>query len=338
MIKTAALALLLASTTFNAFAVTLPPAPVARDDTYELNTLTLERSSPGFMANDFGTRITATNYSLPGSGVLTTVRTDGSFTYQPAFGFAGTTTFRYSIIDEYDRTASATVTIDASKSLPKANDDFYTLNATSLTVSAPGLMSNDTGGIGALTLSGYRLPSSGTVDTIRTDGSFLYTPALGFAGVATFTYNLVDELGRGSNATVYIDAGASVPVAFDDSFSVLSGGRLEILAPGLLANDRGGIGAVTLASYRLPDSGFVTDIRTDGSFIYQAAPGFVGLAGFDYFSIDELGRSSSARVNINVMAVPEPSTWAMLLGGLAVVGVSARRRHRHASCARAAIR
>jgi hypothetical protein len=67
-------------------------------------------------------------------------------------------------------------------------------------------------------------------------------------------------------------------------------------------------------------------VVTDGSFRYLADPGFVGLASFSYSTLDELGRSSTALVSINVTAVPEPATWAILLGGLAMVVIGARRR------------
>jgi large repetitive protein len=317
---------LLASTALQALALDLPPAPIARDDTYELDALTLVLPAPGVMANDSGTDIQLTGYFDPDSGVLNRVVTDGSFTYTPARGFAGTTSFLYGITDAYGRAAQATVTIDASTNLPKVRDDYYTLNSTTLQISAPGLLANDRGGIGDLIVSGYFDPGSGVLNRVVTDGSFTYTPERGFAGVTSFTYGAMDELGRMGQATVYIDAGASIPVAFDDSFTVQSGATLDILAPGLLANDRGGIGDLIVSGYFDPSVGTLERVVTNGSFRYRSAPGFVGETTFLYGAADELGRLSQATVTIHVTAVPEPSTWLMGLAGLAVLGASARRR------------
>ena len=326
MKATTVLASLLACSTVNAFAVTLPPEPVARDDLFELTGLTLGISAPGILANDSGTGVSVSSFFNPGSGTLNNVVTNGAFLYTPERGFAGTTTFDYFIVDEYNRSSTATVTIDASTTLPQARDDYFTLSSLTLDVSAPGLLANDRGGIGEVIVSSFFSPTSGTLDSVITNGSFRYTPEYGFAGVASFTYNSEDELGRSASATVFIDTAASIPVAFDDTFTVLSGGTLDILAPGLLANDRGGIGDVIVSSFFNPSSGTLDSVITNGSFRYLADPGFTGLATFQYFSIDELGRSSSAQVNINVVAVPEPGTWAMMLAGLAAVGFAGRRR------------
>jgi hypothetical protein len=317
---------LLATAAGHVLALDLPPAPVARDDVLELDAPTIVLPAPGLLANDSGTGLILSSYFDPASGVLNRVVTDGSLTYTPERGFAGTTTFLYGITDAYGRIAQATVTIDASTSLPKARDDYYTLNSTTLNISAPGLLANDRGGIGDLIVSGYFDPSSGVLNRVVTDGSFTYTPERGFAGVASFTYGAMDELGRLSNATVYIDAGASIPVAFDDSFSVLSGDTLDISAPGLLTNDRGGIGSLIVSGFFDPGSGTLERVVTDGSFRYRSAPGFVGDTTFLYGAMDELGRLSNATVTIHVTAVPEPATWLMGLCGLAVLGIAARRR------------
>ena len=324
--KSAVLASLLAGAAVNALAVTLPPPPVARNDLFELTGLTLAISAPGILANDSGTGVYTSSFFDPAVGTLNRVVTDGSFLYTPARGFAGTTSFDYSIRDAYDRSATATVTIDASTTLPKARDDYYTLAATTLEIAAPGLLANDRGGLGEVIVSSFFDPDAGTLNRVVTNGSFLYTPDRGFAGVASFTYSTLDELGRGASATVFIDAGASIPVAFDDSFSVRSGATLDISAPGLLANDRGGIGEVIVSSFFDPASGTLERVVTDGSFRYRADTGFVGLTSFQYATLDELGRSSMALVSINVTAVPEPGTWLMLLGGLAVLGLRGRRR------------
>ena len=306
-------------------ALTLPPLPVARDDTYLLDALVLNIPAPGLLDNDSGTQLSLANYADPSAGTLERVVTDGSFRYRPAQGFDGVATFQYVAVDAYNRTATATVSIDASRSVPVAQNDYYTATGASFSVSAPGVMRNDRGGIGALSLANYVPPGVGTLDRIVTDGSFVYTAPRGFDGVASFDYILVDELGRGARATVAIDYGASIPVAFDDVYTMDAGGLLTISAPGLLANDRGGLGAVTLTNYTTPSAGSIEQIVTDGSFRYRAAPGFNGVASFRYFSVDDLGRTSAATVAITVGVVPEPAAWLLLLGGLPLLARRAAR-------------
>lgn len=324
--RTTLIAALLTASAGSALAVTLPPLPVARNDTYLLNSLVLDVSTPGILANDTGTDIFVASYFAAASGNIDRIVTDGSFRYTPAYGFAGVDTFEYTITDAYSRSSRATVSIDASKSVPIAHDDYYTPTGTTLSIGAPGLLANDTGGIGSVIVASYRNPTSGTLTRVVTDGSVEYTPEYGFAGIASFDYFSVDELGRNAGATVYIDMGATIPVAFDDAYSVLAGGRLSISAPGLLANDEGGIGEVIVTNYQLPGSGMIDRIVTDGSFEYIADPGFVGDTTFTYFSIDALGRSSSATVTISVMAVPEPSEYAMLIGGGVLLALMRKRR------------
>lgn len=324
--RTTLIAAALTAAAGNALAVTLPPLPIARNDTYLLDSLVLDIAAPGILANDTGTGISVVNYASATSGTINQIVTDGSFRYTPSRGFAGVDTFEYMITDAYSRTSRATVSIDASKSVPVAQDDYYTPTGTTLSIDAPGLLANDRGGIGQVTLANYTDATSGTITRIVTDGSFRYTPEYGFAGIASFQYFSVDELGRNASATAYIDMGATIPVAFDDVYSVLAGGHLSISAPGLLANDEGGIGEVIVTNYRDPASGILNRIVTDGSFEYTADPGFVGDTTFTYFSIDALGRSSSATVTISVMAVPEPSEYAMLIGGGVLLALRRKRR------------
>lgn len=96
---------------------------------------------------------------------------------------------------------------------PVAVDDGYSVVAgNTLTVNGAGVLANDADSDGdtrvAALLSG---PSSGTLQ-FNADGSFIYTPAAGFSGTATFGYSINDGWGGSDSATVTITVTNAAPV------------------------------------------------------------------------------------------------------------------------------
>jgi hypothetical protein len=106
---------------------TIPPhcagsgnlAPEASDDAYSTRRNTpLAVAAPGVLRNDAdpdGTPITARLTSAPKNAKSFTLRSDGSFTYEPTPGFTGVTTFTYVAQDGEVSSNQATVTIDVRK-------------------------------------------------------------------------------------------------------------------------------------------------------------------------------------------------------------------------------
>lgn len=85
-----------------------------------------------------------------------------------------------------------------------ANDSYTTLANTTLTVSAPGVLSNDTDADGnPLTAVKVTNPAHGTL-TLNANGSFTYTPAAGYVGSDSFTYKANDGTADSNVATVSI--------------------------------------------------------------------------------------------------------------------------------------
>ena len=89
---------------------------------------------------------------------------------------------------------------------PVAVNDAYTLNEnTTLAISAPGVLANDSDPDGdALTAVLVSPPTHGSV-ILRADGSFSYTPQHNYVsalGVDTFTYQANDGLANSTTATV----------------------------------------------------------------------------------------------------------------------------------------
>jgi large repetitive protein len=91
-----------------------------------------------------------------------------------------------------------------------ANDSYTTPFNTTLSVDAPGVLSNDTSDDGsALEVASVVVPTFGTL-TIDGNGSFTFTPPTDFIGTVTFEYTAGNASGVSATATVTITVTESV--------------------------------------------------------------------------------------------------------------------------------
>ncbi|MFN8491644.1 MAG: Ig-like domain-containing protein [Caldilineaceae bacterium] len=133
---------------------------------------------------------------------------DGSFVYQPAIGFVqGVDHFQYKANDGLNdsNTAVVTLTITLPNQAPIAvSDNYTTTQDTPLTVDAAhGLLANDHDPDGdPLTIGSISGVNPGSKFALNLDGSFTYTPAVGFVGTETFTYQASDGQTLSHLATV----------------------------------------------------------------------------------------------------------------------------------------
>jgi hypothetical protein len=203
----------------------LDQAPVADNDSYTTaENATLKVSAPGVLGNDSdpdGDPLTAILIDSPSNGTLT-LNADGSFVYVPVAGFSGTDSFAYEANDGQLNSNVATVTIKVSQvDQPPvaANDSYTTAENTTLKVSAPGVLGNDSDPDGdTLTAVLVSNPSNGTL-TLNTDGSFVYVPAEDFSGTDTFTYEANDGQLNSNVSTVTISVTqGSADTIFADGF------------------------------------------------------------------------------------------------------------------------
>src|SRR5438876_1923155 len=199
---------------------------------------------PIFLGNDTdidGDALTAVLVSGPSHGTLT-LNPDGSVSYNPAPGYNGPDSFSYKANDGAadSDVATVTITVHAENDAPVAADDNYSLNQdTTLIVSAPGVLGNDTDVDGdSLSAVLVTSPGHGTV-TLNGNGGFTYSPAAGYSGPDSFTYQANDGATNSGIATVTITVNAvnNGPVAVDDNYSVNEDTTLTVSAPGVLAND-----------------------------------------------------------------------------------------------------
>ncbi len=196
--------------------------PVANNDSYtDVQGQTLTVPPPGVLTNDSGGSGPLSPILITGTshGILN-LNSDGSLTYTPGSSFSGTDSFTYEVTDGNTNSAPATVTITVGPApAPVANADSYSFTPnTTLTVTAPGVLGNDSNpNGGTLTASLVSNTVHGTV-TLNSDGSFTYVPAANFHGNDSFTYQMSDGLNTSSTAVVTLND-SSAGILFTDNFT-----------------------------------------------------------------------------------------------------------------------
>src|SRR5204862_412058 len=129
-------------------------APVAVNDSYNVDegaTLT-PTAALGVLANDTDvdtvhTSLTASLISGPAHASSFTLNADGSFTYVHDGSETTSDSFTYKANDGTldSNVATVTITINPVNDAPVANNDAYNVNeGATLTVTAPGVLGNDT--------------------------------------------------------------------------------------------------------------------------------------------------------------------------------------------------
>ena len=294
------------SLTVNAGAVNTVPVAVndydstTPDTKVTINALANDRDADGDTLT-----ITRVDDTSAEGGTITLV--NGQFSYTPAAGFVGTDTFTYTISDgrggEATATVTVTVTADGANHEPTVLDDEKTTpQDTAVVVDA---LANDYDLDGdTLTISNYQATSDegGTVALV--DGKLRYTPAAGFVGTDTFTYEVSDGNGGTATAMVTVTVSAATgnqaPIAVDDAKTAVMDTKVTIAA---LANDSDADGdMLTITSFdELSAEGGVVSV-VEGNFSYTPASGFTGTDTFNYTISDGNGGTATATVTITVSA------------------------------------
>lgn len=207
-------------------------APVANNQTVVTN----EETPVAFTltASDVdGGALTYTVLSNPLYGTLSGVAPN--LTYIPAPNAVGPDSFTFRVNDGAadSNVATVSIVVNGINDPPAAAHDSYaTVIDTPIVVPAPGLLGNDSDVDGDL-LSAVLVtgPASGTL-VLNANGSFTYTPAAGFVGVATFTYRASDGIVPSAVATVSIAVTHPVVLVSGTTSSVPGGTGLFTGFPG----------------------------------------------------------------------------------------------------------
>jgi VCBS repeat-containing protein len=178
------------------------------------------------------------------------------------------------------------------------NDSFTTTKNTPLTASVTG---NDTPSAdGGNTWSVVTPPTTGTV-VMNTNGTFTFTPATGFSGTVTFTYQVCDADNDCATATVTIRIN-DVPVAVNDAFTTAEDTPVSGTLAGNDTPSADGSNVWTKTSN--PSNGTAT-VNADGTFTYTPNPNFFGTDTFTYKVCDADGDCSTATVTITITSVDD---------------------------------
>ena len=230
------------------------------------------------------TKVTITQVNPPANGSVV-INTDGTVTYTPAPGFAGTDTFTYQICENGNpaNCATATVTITVQPNNIQAKDDTDTTQPNT-PVTTP-VTNNDT-------TSGTRLdPGSVTVETppthgttvVNPDGSVTYTPNPNFTGTDTYVYQVCDTSKPTSScakATVTITVQPNRITAVDDTAKTPADTPVTINVIGNDTTTKVPLDPNSVTVVTPPANGTVT--CTAGSCVYTPNPGYVGQDSFTY--------------------------------------------------------
>ena len=198
-----------ATVTITVIPVNDPPA--ANPDHYvtDEDTPLIVPGGLGVLANDIdvdGDTLEALLMEGSAHGIIS-LNADGSFIYTPSLHYSGTDSFSYQANDGFLESAVmlVTITIRPVNHAPIARSDTYSLEENQfLSVSAPGVLSNDTDLDGdPLEASLVTGPAHGTI-RLNADGSFIYTPTTNYTGADIFTYQADDGILESAVASVNI--------------------------------------------------------------------------------------------------------------------------------------
>ncbi len=188
-----------------------------------------------------------------------------------------------------------------------ANDAYSVASGQTLSVSAPGVLGNDTSGSsGTLTAQIMSSPSTGTL-SFNSNGSFSYIAPSAYTGSVSFSYRAYNGVQFGNTATVSISVtmgggggggGGSnqPPVPSADSFFVeqsSSGAKLPVLWNDTDPNSN----PLTISSTTTPAHGSASiqmDYMTGKQVVaYTPASGYLGSDTFNYTISDGMATASS---------------------------------------------
>ena len=272
-------------------------APVATADSSSTDEDTpLSVGAPGVLTNDTDAEGYALNAVLvtgPAHAISFTLNPDGSYTYTPAANYNGSDSFTYKANDGAadSNTVTVSLTVNPVNDAPVATGDSYsTPEDTPLTVTAPGVLSNDTDiDSGSLNAQLVTAPVPAAGFSLAPNGGFVYTPPVDFNGSVSFTYKVNDGTVDGNTVTVTINV-----VAVNDGPTVTAtpSGSQSLFQNAAIA-------PVTVSA---------ADVDSAGNALVASTQFKVGAGSFNAGLPSGLSLSSPTA---NGLAVPGSASWTL---------------------------
>jgi hypothetical protein len=277
----------------------------------------LSEASPGVLSGAVGSGLTVASYGQPSHGTVS-VNADGSFTYTPSSGFAGTDHFGFVASDSSSQSVDGTFSVGVGEpAAPDASAYGLTTPAdTSLVrTGATGLLSDDSGA--SIAVTSHSEPSHGSL-TVSADGAFTYAPTSGFSGHDSFSYTITDAVGQTATNTVSI---AVTPVAVTQTYDTPYATSIGV---NVLDDD---IGSGLSIQYIItaPGSG-EWGASGFGSISYDPPAGFAGTVEFTYDMMDSSDQSATGTLYYDVgdpaPPLAQPDTYTTAAGTTLVVSAA----------------
>lgn len=198
--------------------------------------------------------------------------------------------------------------IGDSGGAPAASGDVFSTGAgVALSVSAPGVLANDSDPNGDA-LSAQLLDSVGHGSlTLSSNGAFTYTPAAGFVGTDQFTYRVTagGQTSASTRVVLYVERKNEAPVAANDAYAIPADQDLVVPAPGVLSNDSDRDGDALQAVLEVPPAQGALTLQPDGGLTFVPF-GDPGVDQFRYTATD--GTATSAEATVSVTIQPPTNT------------------------------
>ncbi|MEO5915483.1 MAG: Ig-like domain-containing protein [Luteolibacter sp.] len=284
------------------------PAPLAVADSYSTNESTaLVFPSAGVLVNDSDSRARPLSAVLdvsPNHGSLG-LNANGSLTYIPNGGYFGSDSFDYHANNGTRDSNRVTVNLTITEVVPAPvvlADSYGTNEGEVLVVSVTGVLANDTDPRSRqLTAVLNAGPAHGTLG-LNTNGSFSYTPNIGFYGTDSFTYRANNGVVNSTSATVTIAVREIVPppAALADSYETNENTALVVPASGVLANDVDPRSRPLTSVLDVGPLHGILVLNADGSFTYTPAGSYSGTDSFTYHAGNGFLASNVVNVNLTV--------------------------------------